>query len=303
MKKRFEGENGKRRLIEVIESCHLVKNDKALAEKLSEIGEIVEVKKDTNFISEGNDDNDIYFILAGEAEVLIKNNHIGFRKVGDAVGEMAIVNPSEPRSATLKAISDIIVLKLTEFQFSSLADEYSHLWKSVAIVASERLRQRSKFLQNPNNNPVLFIGCSVESLDIAEEIELGLKYPDLIVKIWKNGVFTASEMVINDLQNAVAETDFALFIFSPDDKVKSRSPKYKFAPRDNTIFELGLFMGKLEGSRTMILEELNSGVKIPTDLLGITKLTYELKKGGDLTTALSPVCTEIKKKVKKLGVR
>ena len=81
MKKRFEGEEGKRRLIEVIKICHLVKNDKTLAEKLAEVGVIVEFKQNDLLMKEGDDDNDIYFILAGEAEVTIKGSHRAIIKI------------------------------------------------------------------------------------------------------------------------------------------------------------------------------------------------------------------------------
>jgi predicted nucleotide-binding protein len=91
-------------------------------------------------------------------------------------------------------------------------------------------------------------------------------------------------------------------VISPDDEVTSREEEYS-APRDNTVFELGLFMGKLERSRTFILQEFGADVKIPTDLLGITPLSYKLSKGGNLTRALAPVCTELRKIISGLGVR
>lgn len=302
MVNRFVGTEGRRRLIDALQNCQLVKNDKSLAEKLAETGKIVEYKKDDLLMSEGDDDNDVYFILAGEVEVSIKRNIMAVRKAGDVVGEMAIVNPSEPRSATLKALGNAVALKVTEPEFTRLADEYPHIWKSVANVATDRLRQRSKFITAPNEDPVLFIGCSAESLEIAEEIQLGLKHAKVEVVIWTNGVFTASDVVIDKLQTIVNETDFAVFVFSADDKVESRKVEYN-APRDNTIFELGLFMGKLERNRTFIVKEHSSDVKVPSDLLGITELTYVVKKKGNLTPALSTVCTEIRKVIRDLGAR
>jgi predicted nucleotide-binding protein len=303
MVNRFVGTEARRRLIDALLNCQLIKHDKELAGKLAETGEVVEFKKDDVIMSEGEDDNDIYFILAGEVEVSIKKNIVAVRKAGDVVGEMAIVNPSEPRSATLKALgSGAVALKVTEPEFTRIADEYPHIWKSIANVATDRLRQRSKFITTPNEDPVLFIGCSTESLEIAEEIQLGLKHAKVEVVIWTNGVFTASDVVIDKLQTIVNETDFAVFVFSEDDKVESRKVEYN-APRDNTIFELGLFMGKLERGRTFIVKEHNSDVKIPSDLLGITELTYVVKKRGNLTAALSTVCTEIRKVIRELGAR
>jgi predicted nucleotide-binding protein len=59
-------------------------------------------------------------------------------------------------------------------------------------------------------------------------------------------------------------------------------------PCDNTIFELGLFMGKLERRRTFIVKEQNTDVKIPTDLLGVTPLTYIYSGGSNLSAVIKP---------------
>jgi CRP/FNR family cyclic AMP-dependent transcriptional regulator len=302
MIKRFEGIEGHRRLIDVLENCKLVKHDKDLAKKLADVGTLSEFAKADVLMTEGDADNDIYFILAGEVEVTIKKNIIAKRKVGDAIGEMAILDSTQPRSATIKALETTVVLKVTEPDFTQLANEHSHLWKSVAEVAGDRLRQRSTLLTARNEDPILFIGCSVESLDIGKEIELGLKHSKVQTQLWTNGVFTASESVIDNLLSIVNEADFALFIFGPDDEVKSRGATYN-APRDNIVFELGLFMGKLERNRTFIVKEDKADVKIPSDLLGINKLTYVVKKKGDYTNAVSTVCTELNKVFKSLGPR
>lgn len=302
MSNRFEGSDGRRLLVEVLESCKLVKNETELAEKLADVGSVVEYTTDEVLMTEGEYDNDIYFILNGEVEVLIKNTRVATRRVGDTIGEMAILDASQPRSATIKALVRTVALKVTEPDFSQLASEHTHIWKSISKETAERLRQRSSLIAAGNTDPILFVGCSTELLPIAEEIQLGLKHTDVNTVIWKDGVFTAGKSVIDDLISAANESDFAVFIFGPDDKVESRETVYN-APRDNTIFELGLFMGKLERARTFVVHEHGSDVKIPTDFLGVTALTYKVRKPGDYTTAMSTVCTELKKIIKDLGTR
>lgn len=301
MIKRFEGPDGRRRLAEALEDFKLVKQNKALAKSLADVGDVVTFKKDQSLMLEGDADNDAFFILAGEAEVLIKKNRMGIRKAGEVVGELAILDTAEPRSATIKAISDVTALKVSEPDFSRLADEYPQIWKSVASTTAHRLRQRSNLLNTPNDEPIMFIGCSAESLEIAQEIQLGLEH-DVHVVLWTNGVFTASDVVIDKLLTAVNESDFALFVFAPDDEVVSRGVSYS-APRDNTIFELGLFMGRLDRDRTFILQQRGAKVKIPSDLLGVVDLQYTIRKSGDLGTSLAPVCTQLRKIVKARGTR
>ena len=62
-------------------------------------------------------------------------------------------------------------------------------------------------------------------------------------------------------------------------------------------------MGKLDRNRTFIIKEHSADVKVPTDLLGITPLTYLHPNETDLSLAIRPACTELQKAIKKLGPR
>jgi CRP/FNR family cyclic AMP-dependent transcriptional regulator len=196
----------------------------------------------------------------------------------------------------------VCALKLTESRFHEIATAFPKIWRSIAVVVAERLRQRARFHRPPNERPIVFIGSSVEGLAIAKEIQLGLKHSSLVARLWTNGVFGSGGISIDALLAQVDVSDFALFVFGPDDKITSRDEKY-LGPRDNVVFELGLFMGRLDRERTYIVKENCTDIKIPSDLLGITPLTYVCKPGADLTTAISTVCTEVEAAVARLGVR
>lgn len=302
MKRRFEGTAGQRRLVAALQSCSLVEHNKALASRLAEVGQLVSFEAGDVIMSQGAEDNDVYFILVGQAEVTVNGRHVAVREARATIGEMAILNPTEPRSATVTARSEIVALKVSEPDFHQVAQEHPQVWRVVAQVVAERLRQRSALLNLPNTKPLLFLGCSAESLVIAQEIQLGLKNDNVEAVVWTDGVFGPSGVPIDSLLNTVNESDFAVFVFSPDDKLICRENEYN-APRDNTVFELGLFMGKLERSRTFIVKEQNADVKVPTDLLGITPLTYIYRGSGNLSAAVAPVCTELRKVISNLGVR
>lgn len=111
---RFEGAEGKRRLISALKECYLVEHDESLAAKLAEVGDLAAFDEGDVLMTQGNDDNDVYFLLVGEVDVLINNRHIAIRKARETVGEMAIINPAEPRSATLTARTNVVTLKVTE---------------------------------------------------------------------------------------------------------------------------------------------------------------------------------------------
>lgn len=98
------------------------------------------------------------------------------------------------------------------------------------------------------------------------------------------------------------DSDFAVLVLTPDDTVTSRRLEQP-APRDNCIFELGLFMGALGRNRTYIVKPRDSDIKIPTDLLGLTPLTYALGEANTLVDRIAPVCTELIGEFEALGPR
>ncbi len=103
------------------------------------------------------------------------------------------------------------------------------------------------------------------------------------------------------LAAAAKAADFAVLTFSPNDKVYSRKTKSD-APRDNIVFELGLFMGALSRERVFIVKPRGVNLKMPSDLVGITAIEYDAD--GDpatLASRLVPVCTAIRDEVLRLG--
>jgi hypothetical protein len=146
--------------------------------------------------------------------------------------------------------------------------------------------------------PSLFIGSSSEDLDIAHEVELHLEN-EALVTLWKNGPFGFGEATLESLMNALDQFDFAVMVLNPNDLLESRGQEYK-SPRDNVLFELGLFMGRLGRNRVFILHEQDTDLKLPSDLAGITRATY--RKRDNMSDALSPACFRIAKAIRALGL-
>ena len=86
-----------------------------------------------------------------------------------------------------------------------------------------------------------------------------------------------------------------------DDQVLSRKVTSD-APRDNVIFELGLFMGAISRARSYLIVPRDMSIKIPTDVLGINPMSFD-HKSADLAGSLAFVCAELSSIVRKLGAR
>jgi len=125
---------------------------------------------------------------------------------------------------------------------------------------------------NGTTLPRVFIGSSKESLPIVSVIEKSLDGIATVVKwsdgdIWKAGFFTLENLI-----SSAREFDFAVMIFGNDDKVVSRGKK-NFAPRDNVVFELGLFMAHIDRHRALLA--ITDGVKILSDLAGLNSAHFK----------------------------
>lgn len=149
--------------------------------------------------------------------------------------------------------------------------------------------------------PRLFIASSVESVAIAEAVNVNLDH-DFEITIWKNGTFKLSSSTIDDLVEKSSSVDFALFIFAPDDIATIRS-RNEHVVRDNVIFEMGLFIGAIGKSRSFILKPRDAEMHLPTDLLGVNPADYDANRSdGDLVSATNRACALIKSEVERIGL-
>lgn len=151
--------------------------------------------------------------------------------------------------------------------------------------------------------PGLFIGSSSEALDVAYSLQAMLEH-ETDPTVWTQGVFRPSSQTLADLVAEARETDFAAFIFAPDDIVTIRG-ETTHVVRDNVLFELGLFIGALGVERCFIVTPRNSEpLKLPSDLLGVTPLQYAADRGdGRLMAALGPASHAILEQVRRYGRR
>ena len=131
------------------------------------------------------------------------------------------------------------------------------------------------------DKPRLFLGSSGKQAKLLQGLTRGLE--DVAdVAPWTTS-FNPGTTTLDRLVELVHEVDLAAFVFAKDDwttSSPSASPTPgagQESPRDNVVFEAGLFGGVLGMRRTFILHA--RGAKLPSDLLGLTCVRY-----GDVTT-------------------
>src|SRR4051812_8139664 len=297
---KFEGSNGRRNLIQALLPQRLVEHKPSTAEFLADHGVVQAFNGGDTIIAQGAGDNDAFFILSGEADVFVNNRKVATRGTTESVGEMAVVDPAAPRAATVKARGAVLMLRVPAEALEQAADAAPLMWRALAHVLANRLAETERFQRPANAQPILFIGSSAEGLELAREVQEQLKHDRVVVRPWTTGVFGPGGVSADDLVKQADVADFALFVFGPDDQVASRDDVQR-APRDNVVFEMGLFMGRLGRSRTLIMKEHRTDLKIPTDLLGIGPITYVARPGTSIAEQLGPACNVLRKAMRELG--
>lgn len=270
-----------------------------IVDKILKEGKILRFKKGQIVASQGDVGEATYFILKGVIAVLVNGRKVAERCAKECVGEMSVLDPTQNRCATLVVVEEAHLIRIQSEFMEKLLNEEISIVRQVARELCVRLRERSKYHERPNGNPRVFIGSSSEGLPIATRISRKIKSNGFDVRSWNKDVFSPSESNIEALVEQAKSCDFAILVLTPDDWVKSRG-KLKIAPRDNVIFELGLFMGAIGRNRTYLLTTKTT-MKLPSDLDGITRVCCKSQRDGKILIddAVLAITSEIETK----GVR
>jgi predicted nucleotide-binding protein len=162
--------------------------------------------------------------------------------------------------------------------------------------------------------PNLFIGSARESIKFARAVHAQLGRVAQVTP-WYAGTFGANSYTMEALEQQLNRSDFGVFIFSPDDVALVRG-KYVFTTRDNTVFEMGLFWGKLRRRRVFCImpmqvesrDDLVVGQEVKefhllSDLQGLTIVTYDARRDDhNYEAAVDVACGQIADAIEAVGV-
>jgi len=286
--------------VEALAEQVILGGDVSLARELDRRGELVVVPKGQAFIEQGGEDKDVFFILAGVCDVVVNGRVVAKRGSRMHVGEMAAVQPTQRRSATCVATEDMALVKVSGKDFSEIASTNPGIYRFIAKELASRLLERNAIINQYRENIRIFIISSVESLPIARAVQNAFEHDAFTTVVWTDGVFKVASYPLQDLEAQIDASDFAIAIAHADDSTESRGQNWP-SPRDNVVFELGLFMGRLGRARAILMEPREDKLKLPSDLTGITTITYNYVKRGDATAMLAPACNHLRDHINALG--
>src|SRR4051812_25788910 len=153
------------------------------------------------------------------------------------------------------------------------------------------------------DKPRIFLGSSGKQEKLLQALTRGLEEVAR-VEPWTTS-FNPGTTTLERLLELTREVDFAAFVFAQDDWTSNNlaaapgapaATAGQASPRDNVVFEAGLFGGVLGMRRTFILHA--SGAKLPTDLLGLTCVRYD---GSTTAAEMKVVCQKLHKAIENEG--
>lgn len=144
----------------------------------------------------------------------------------------------------------------------------------------------------------IFIGSSKEGLEVANYTKKKFLDVGFEPYVWTDDIFENNKNTLETLLNEASLFDFGIMIATKDDFTTSRDDIFETV-RDNVVFELGLFLGRLGTNRAFVLQEKDA--KLPSDLLGITIPRFEktepLHSNYDLNKEINNIIKLIKSKI------
>lgn len=232
----------------------------------------------------------LYF-LARNTLQFISPNHRNHDDTRGCIFDLKVNKRDLLKSMKARSLCDICRTALLSSR-GSMSPVQLRAIETMFAKCGELLEARLTAKENERKRPRVFIGSSSEGLHIAEVIQLGLENVAECT-IWSQGVFGLSGGTLETLVNKASHYDYAILVLTPDD-VTTKRDNTRNMPRDNVLFELGLFMGVLGRSHTFIIYGREEELELPTDLAGITAATYSRRSDSNLQASLGPVCTRIK---------
>ena len=137
----LDKERDKDRIVRALCQNAMVGDDKRLANRLLREGNLKPIAANTDLITQGANDDEVYFIIIGKFDIIIDGLKRDVRRSGQSVGELA-AHTTEPRTATVRAIDDSAVLAFPGEAFRKLIDTKPEMQKGLAQITTAMLQER-----------------------------------------------------------------------------------------------------------------------------------------------------------------
>lgn len=135
----------------------------------------------------------------------------------------------------------------------------------------------------------IIIFSSKESINLAKAIQSNLYIEKYSTQVWSDSFFKLSRTNITNFDELKYNYDYAFVICSGDDTASVRGRKTSVL-RDNVLLELGMCISSFSLNHVIIVKQ--KGIKLPSDLDGITPIEYSIGVGEDINAVAGTICSK-----------
>lgn len=240
------GPAGRRRLVSALQEQVVVGHDFEVAARLAEEARLEHFSEGATLLEQHRADTDLLLILAGTVTIMVHGREVAVRHAGQHVGEMAMIDPGQPRSATVVARSETVIARIPEDTFTRIAELSPRLWRRLAVELGVRLRERGGLVRPRSARPRVFIGSSDAGLPLARALATALADPRLEARVWPDGASGIGKTSLESLMAQLEQIDVGVLVVAHEDL--RGSP----AGRSELLLLLGVLMGALGRQRTLV---------------------------------------------------
>jgi len=139
----YTGTAGKKRLEKALKAHEMIAKNSAMARDFAKQAVVEEFADGATLLKQDAKDNDLYMIIDGEVAIEVNGNRVATTAAGAPVGELAIVDPKGGRSASVVAIKDTVVARISRPKFLTLAKKYPSVWSAIARHLARHVRRHN----------------------------------------------------------------------------------------------------------------------------------------------------------------
>lgn len=210
--------------IELLKSCELfkslsVEDLKHLYESMSTL----HVKTGNVLIKQGEPSDCLYVLLSGRLITVTENGEKrGYVGRGETVGEMGLISQT-PRSATVSALRDSMLLKLDQSHFDRLWKKNPSVLFEVSKIITQRLQRVLKSGKDNHHANIVFLGANgyVNVADFFNRFRdvFDARYNYRIVRRTDFDSHLAAEQLSAELQHLESQFDYLFYEIDLKDSV------------------------------------------------------------------------------------
>lgn len=139
----YSGAAGQKRLATTLKRHELMGKNAAMARDFAKQADIEEFAPGQTLLKQDATDSHLFMILEGEVGIMVNGTQVATSGAGVPIGEMALVDPSGGRSASVVAIKDTVVARFSRPKFMTLAKKYPLVWHAIARHLSRHVRRHN----------------------------------------------------------------------------------------------------------------------------------------------------------------